>query len=176
MHEQFFTHDLQGQLIRIVVMYVFVLFILRIAGKRRLAHLSPMDLIIIIALGSAVGDVLIYPQDIVGIANAMVAITSIVALQILMSKISEHSPFMSYILNGKPTLLIKNGRILAKSLDDEDISKEDLTEMLRVHSISKICNVKEAYLERSGDLSVLLMSGKKHRIKKEIVKDTANKI
>ncbi len=135
-----------------------------------------MDLIIIIALGSAVGDVLIYPQDTVGIANAMIAIATVVFLQIIMSKVSEHNPFMSYILNGKPTLLIKNGRILSKNIDDEDISKEDLTEMLRVHSISKICNVKEAYLERSGDLSVLLMSGKKHRIKKEIVKNTKNKI
>jgi len=165
---EFFVQSVPAQLIRIVLMYFFALVVLRFAGKRRLARLSPMDLIIIIALGSAVGDVLIYPQDIVGIGNAMVAIAAVVGLQIIMSKLAEKNERMAYIIEGKPTILIRNGRILRQNLDDEDISEDDLKEMLREQSISSVSRVRGAYLERSGDLSVLLRTGRRKKIKRKM--------
>ncbi|MCL6088810.1 MAG: DUF421 domain-containing protein [Candidatus Marsarchaeota archaeon] len=165
---ELFVHDLPGQLVRVALMYFFALAVLRFAGKRRLARLSPMDLIIIIALGSAVGDVLIYPQNIVGIGNAMVAIAAVIFLQIAMSKLVEKNRRIAYILEGNPTLLIHNGRILRKNLDDEDISEDDLMEMLREQSISSASRVREAYLERSGELGVLLFSGQTRRIRRRI--------
>ena len=52
----------EHQLVRIIVIYVFTIIMLRIAGKRRIAHLSAFDILIIIALGSAVGDVMVYGE------------------------------------------------------------------------------------------------------------------
>lgn len=167
---EFFVQSVPEQLLRIALMYFFALAVLRFAGKRRLAHLSPMDLIIIIALGSAVGDVLIYPQDIVGIGNAMVAVAAVVGLQIAMSKLVEKNTRIAYIIEGEPTLLIHNGRILRQNLDDEDISEDDLKEMLRERGVASARRVKAAYLERSGDLGILLKSGRARKVLRRRVK------
>lgn len=144
------------QFMRIVAMYVFTIVMLRIAGKRRIASLSPADLIIIIALGSAVGDVLVYPQDVVPIEIAMLAVGTIVALQIILGKITEKNPDMAFIIEGKRTLLIENGKINEANLDYEDVSHEDLEEMLAERGVDGITQVKKAYLERSGELSIIL--------------------
>lgn len=153
---EFLSSWTAGQLARILVMYFFVIVMLRIAGKRRLAHLSTSDIIIIIALGSAVGDVLIYPQSVVQLEFAMLAVASIIILQIVMTKLSEKNRFFSYLFEGKRTLLVRNGQKLAKNLDDEDISDEDLEEMLAEKGVPHVSYVKEAYLERSGEFSVFL--------------------
>jgi len=137
-------------------MYIFTVIVLRFAGKRRLAHLSPADLIIIIALGSAVGDVLIYPQSTTQLELAMLAVATIVILQVAMSKITEKSPIASYLIEGRRTILIKNGKAIVKNMDYEDVSWEDLYEMLAEKGVESPKQVKEAYLERSGELSVIL--------------------
>ncbi len=148
--------DLFLQFIRIIAMYIFTIVMLRIAGKRRIASLSPADLIIIIALGSAVGDVLVYPQDVVPIEIAMLAVGTIVLLQIILGKLTEKNPQIAFIIEGRRTLLIENGKIHEKNLDYEDVSHEDLEEMLAERGLEGISHVKKAYLERSGELSIIL--------------------
>lgn len=148
--------DFLPQLARIVVMYLFTIAMLRIAGKRRLASLSPADLIIIIALGSAVGDVLIYPPDIVSLEIAMLAVATIIVLQIIISKAVEKHPKIAYIVEGKRTLLIEDGKILERNLDDEDVSHDDLEEMLAERGVDNPSEVHKAYLERSGEVSIIL--------------------
>jgi len=112
---------------------------------------------------------LFYPHDIVGIGNGMVAVAAIVLLQILMSKLVEKNKDFAFLVEGNPTLLVQNGKILRQNLDDEDLSEDDLMEMLREQSISSLSNTKKAYLERSGDLGLILKTGKKRRVKRKRV-------
>jgi uncharacterized membrane protein YcaP (DUF421 family) len=148
--------DILSQLGRILVMYLFVIIMLRLAGKRRIAHLTPADMIIIISLGSAVGDVIVYPESVVRLGSAMVAVAAIVAFQIILTKLTEKNQFASHLIEGDRTKVISNGIVDRKALDNEDLSMDDLGELLAEKGVASASLVREAYLERSGELSVFL--------------------
>ncbi|NYZ76318.1 DUF421 domain-containing protein [Candidatus Micrarchaeota archaeon] len=144
------------QLLRVLSIYVFTLVMLRLAGKRGLTRLSAFDILIIIALGSAVGDVMIYSESTVPILNSMLAIFLVVAMQILLTKLMEHNPLLGYLIEGRSTLIIFHGNVVKKNLEKEDLTLEELHVLLREKGVSSISEVREAYLESSGELSVIL--------------------
>ncbi|MEW6328951.1 MAG: YetF domain-containing protein [Candidatus Micrarchaeota archaeon] len=144
-----------SQVLRVAAIYLFTLAMLRLAGKRRLARLSAFDILIIIALGSAVGDVMVYPEKVVQIGDAALAIFTVVALQIALSKLMEKNKLLAHIIEGRGTALILNGKIIRKNLDREDLTPDDLDELLREKGVLTASEVKEAVLEPSGELSVI---------------------
>jgi len=149
----------EHQLVRIIVIYIFTIIMLRIAGKRRIAHLSAFDILIIIALGSAVGDVMVYGEDVVPLMNGIVVVFAVIALQIIVSKLTEHNKSLSYLVHGKGTEVIRRGHIVHHNLEAEDLTEDELMELLRERGVEKASQVKEAVLEKSGELGVILYSG-----------------
>jgi len=148
--------DFSLQLLRILAIYLFTLFMLRIAGKRRIAHLSAFDILIIIALGSAVGDVMVYPESTVPLASGLLVVFTVVSLQILVTKMTEHNRSLSFIVHGRGTELIRYGRIVYHNLEVEDLTEDELYELLREKGVGTASEVKKAVLERSGELGVIL--------------------
>jgi uncharacterized membrane protein YcaP (DUF421 family) len=146
----------EHQLVRILAIYVFTIIMLRLAGKRRIAHLSAFDILIIIALGSAVGDVMVYGEDIVPLASGIMVVFAVIVLQILVSKLTEHSKFLSYLVHGRGTEMIRGGHIVRHNLEAEDLTEDELMELLREKGVESVSEVKEAVLERSGELGVVL--------------------
>jgi len=146
-----------SQAVRILIIYFFTLLMLRIAGKRRLAHLSGFDILIIIALGSAVGDVMAYPESTVPLTDGLMVVFMVIFLQIAIIKVTEHHKGLSYIVHGKGAELIRRGRIVHHNLEAEDITEEELYELLREKGVDEVSDVKEAVLERSGELGVILI-------------------
>jgi len=147
---------LEHQLVRILAIYVFTIIMLRLAGKRRIAHLSAFDILIIIALGSAVGDVMVYGEDTIPLLSGITVVFAVVALQIIVSKLTEHSKFLSYLVHGKGTEMIRGGHIVRHNLEVEDLTEDELMELLREKGVGSVSEVKEAVLERSGELGVVL--------------------
>lgn len=144
------------QLFRILAIYLFTLLMLRLAGKRRIAHLSAFDILIIIALGSAVGDVMVYSESTIPLVDGLLVVFAVIVLQITVSKLTEHNQLLSFIVHGKGTELIRNGRIVRHNLEAEDLTEDELYELLREKGVEKASEVKEAVLERSGELGVIL--------------------
>lgn len=150
------------QLARIVAIYIITVAMLRLAGKRRIASLSSFDILIIIALGSAVGDVMLYPESTASLQNGAVVVVAVIVLQVIMSKLTEHSSAARYLIEGTSTVLIKDGKIDYKQLDNEDIAEDELYELLREKGVAKPSEVKLGMLERSGELGLILYdSGRK---------------
>ena len=144
-----------SQILRVAIIYLFALLMLRFAGKRRLMRLSAFDLLIVIALGSAVGDVMIYPEHIASLGDSMIAIFVVVVLQVLITKAMERSKLVDYIVRGRGTILIRNGKLNEGNMNGEDLTKDELMEMLEEKGVARISEVKEAILEPSGDLAVI---------------------
>ena len=144
------------QLLRIVAIYLFTIIMLRLAGKRRIAHLSAFDIMIIIALGSAVGDVMVYGEDVVPLSNGIIVVFAVIALQIIISKLTEHNKLLAFIVHGRGTEMIRRGYIVRHNLESEDLTEDELMELLREKGVDRISQVKEAVLERSGELGVIL--------------------
>jgi len=143
------------QLARILAIYIFTVIMLRVAGKRRIAHLSAFDILIIIALGSAVGDVMVYGEDTVPLASGMMVVFAVVALQIIVSKLTEHNKSLAYLVHGRGTEIIRRGHIVRHNLEAEDLTEDELMELLREKGVGRVSEVKEAVLERSGELGLV---------------------
>jgi uncharacterized membrane protein YcaP (DUF421 family) len=146
---------LEHQLARILAIYVFTIIMLRLAGKRRIAHLSAFDILIIIALGSAVGDVMVYGEGTVPLVSGMVVVFAVIVLQMIVSKLTERSKWLSYVVHGRGTEMIRSGHIVKHNLEVEDLTEDELMELLREKGVGSVSEVKEAVFERSGELGVV---------------------
>jgi uncharacterized membrane protein YcaP (DUF421 family) len=137
---------------RAVLMYLMLLFIVRMGKKRFLGRATAFDVILVIMIGS------IAARALTGGAPyfpAALGIVVLVALHWLISLLARGSSVFSGLVKGHSTVVVKDGKALPKALADAHMSKDDLDEDLRQESVGRISDVAEARLERSGRLSVV---------------------
>ncbi|QQS44266.1 DUF421 domain-containing protein [Candidatus Roizmanbacteria bacterium] len=137
---------------RTAFMYLFTVLMARLIGKRGMAQITPFEFIVVIVLGSATGDPMLYPN--VPLIHGMAIVTTIVVLEQGYAYISQKSEKIEEYVESSPTLIIKKGQILKGTLEEVSFSKENLMMQLRQQGITDLGYVKEAYLEPSGKLSV----------------------
>ena len=138
-------------LFRTVVMYVYVLLVLRLLGKRGMGQLSPFEFTIIIALGSAVGDPMFYPE--VPLLHCLAVVTVVVAMTRFVTYLSNRSESVEDFLEGQPCSIVANGELNLAAIDGERLSREELFMLLRERNVCQLGQVRHAYLEPSGAIS-----------------------
>jgi len=143
-----------GEIIfRTVFIYAYVVLLLRFMGKRGSRNLSTFENVVVIALGSATGDSLFYPQ--VPILYAVLVISLIVGLSRLMQLLQVRSKAVNTFIDGYPIIMVKDGQIINSGLEKARVRKEELMGMLRGEGLHDTCSIQYAFLERSGMLSIL---------------------
>lgn len=145
--------------IRTMILYILVVVAVRIMGKAELSELQPYELVIIIMISELAS--LSMEKVETPFINGVVAISTLVFLQIIVSFITLKSEKARAIICGKPSILIKNGKIIDKELKKLRINMNDLIEQLRTKNFSNIDDVEFAILETNGDLSVIPKATKK---------------
>lgn len=140
-------------IIRTTVMYFYTLVNIRVFRPRPITQQTSFELIIIIALGTALADPMFYPQ--IPLVVGMIAVTLLVLLTKIVAMLTEKSTILEKLIEGQPTLIIKNGTILKEQLHNIDLSEEELFEKLRLQGIKNIGHVEYAFIEASGQLSVI---------------------
>lgn len=138
--------------VRTVIMYAYTLAIVRVLGKRGLGHLSPFELVIIVALGSSVGDPMFYAD--VPLVHGFIVITVVVGMQRILQEITERSPRWERFLESKARRLVKGGVVDTQALNREDLSERELFSALREREVEHLGQVRLAYLEPSGVITV----------------------
>jgi len=155
-HRIFFGDLPYGFLLEIVfrtaVMYAYTIILLRLLGKRSMGQLSTLELAIIICFGSAVGDPMMGKD--VPIVHGMVVITTVAMLQSAAEWIINRNKKLEAFMEGKPDCLVKDGMIVNVSLNKNNLSHEDLYRFLRSKDIEHLGQVKNAFFETSGLVSV----------------------
>ena len=139
--------------LRTSLMFIFALVLLRMMGKRSLGQLSPFDLVIIIALGSGVGDPMFY--DDVPLAHGATVVAVVLALYLVVSRAAQRSPRVERFLDSSPTILVRDGVVDEDALRRQGMSENELVESLRLEAVASIEEVAIAILETSGRVSVL---------------------
>lgn len=134
-------------------MYLYTIINIRLMDKRSMGQLSSFEIIIIIALGTSVGDPMFYTH--VPLIQAMIVISTIVLLERLISKLTEKSNLLERFLIGQPVLIIKNGILIAQNLKKQKVTKDELYSFLRIKGIKNLGEIEYAYLEPSGSISVI---------------------
>src|SRR5881392_4120474 len=103
--------------LRAIVLYVFLVFVTRVIGRRELSSLSPFDLILLIVLGDAVQQGL--TQDDYSVTGAVIAVSTIAALQVGLAYVSFRSTRLRKVFEGQPIVLVELGRIVERNLRRE---------------------------------------------------------
>jgi uncharacterized membrane protein YcaP (DUF421 family) len=147
--------ELGGVVMRTTIIFLYAFILLRLLGKRRLSHVGYIDLLLIIAFGSAVGDVMIYSESTTHLLTSMAAITVVSIIVKLLNEFSSHTSFGNHIVDGHAQLLIDKGVIVDGVLAKEDLSQEKIDSYLREKGIESVKHVRKAFIEPDGEISVI---------------------
>ncbi len=138
---------------RTAVMYTYALLAARVIGKRGMSNLTPFEWIIVIMIGTSAGDPTLYPG--VPLVHGMLVITVVVFLDRLLANLMRRIPGLESFVNSDPALVVHDGRVLGDMLDKEHITDEEFLMMLRMEGLRDTGSIERAYLEPSGQVSVL---------------------
>jgi uncharacterized membrane protein YcaP (DUF421 family) len=141
---------------RTAVMFSVVLIALRFTGKRGVKQLSIFEIVIIIALGSAAGDPMFYED--VGILPAIAVFIVVIICYRLVTWFTGKSKWFEELLEGRTELLIENGFFSVLKFEKEAIAQDEFFAELRLQSIEHLGQVKYAFLEPTGNISVFFFA------------------
>lgn len=148
--------------IRVSIIYILVLVVMRLMGKREISQMQPFELVIAIMIA----DLASVPMSDTGIpiTNGIIPILALLLFQLIISIINLKSITLRKIICGKPRFLIFRGRIDEQALKKEKITINELQERLREKDIFTIGDVEYVILETSGDISVIQKPDKRTTI------------
>ena len=148
--------------IRTIVLYIIVLIVMRLMGKREIGQLQPFEL----AISIMIADLASIPMSDNGIpiSNGIIPILGLLVMHLVISMINMKSMKSRAVLCGKPTILIYRGRIDEKALKKERFTLNELQERLRGNNIVNIGDVEYAILETSGQVTVIQKPNKRTTI------------
>lgn len=141
-------------LIRTAIMYIFVTIGIRLMGKRQIGDLQPNELVVTLLISEIAAIPL---QDSTQpLINGIVAILTLVIIEIIISLVTMKSVKLRRIMNGRSIVIIKNGKVDEFAMRKVRMTVIDLTELLRDKDVFDLSTVDYAVLEVNGSLSVLL--------------------
>ncbi len=133
--------------------YLFLIAILRLIGRRQLAQLSVLDLIVVLLLGSAVETAMIHGD--LSLPAGLVSAGTLIVLNRLLSWVFLKSPRLSQLVNGGPILLVHNGQVLEGHLRRVGLTRPDLDAALRGRGYAGPAGVRACVLETDGTISCI---------------------
>lgn len=147
---------------RAIILYVFVLIVMRLMGKREIGQLQPFEL----AISIMIADLSTVPMADTGIPifNGIIPILGLLLMHLIISVLNLKSLKAREIICGKPRILIYRGRIDEKALKKERFTINELQERLRGNNVINIGDVEYAILETSGQVTVIQKPEKRNTI------------
>lgn len=140
--------------IRGVLVYLFVLLVFRIAGKRSLSSISTFDLVLTLIISETLQQALIDNDN--SMTNAALLVLTLVGIDIGMSLLKRQFPRLEQIMDSSPAVLMKGGRLQHQVLEMERVDEEDLVNSAREQEgISRLDEINYAVLEKGGQISVI---------------------
>lgn len=139
---------------RTSILFFYLLFNLRFIGQRGIGQITMFEFALIIALGSAAGDPMFYPD--VPLTHGMVVITMIVLFQRMLVTITRANARVERFVEGKTERLVVDGCLDLEGIDRSLLSREEVYMELRQHSIEQLGQVRRAFLEIDGQVSVFV--------------------
>ena len=139
--------------IRSIIIYIIVLIVMRLMGKREIGQMQPFEL----AISIMIADLASIPMTDIGIpiSNGIIPILGLLVMHLVISVLNIKSSKIREFICGKPTVLINNGRIDENKMRKERFTLNELEEKLRSNNVMNIGDVEFAILETSGDISVI---------------------
>ena len=139
--------------VRAIVLYGFVIFLMRIIGRRELSSLTAVDLVLLIVLGDAIQQGL--TQDDYSVTGSMIAISTIACVQVFTSYVSFRSKRLRRVLEGWPIVVLQDGKLLEENMKRERLTPDDIAEEMRGHEIASFDEVAWGIVEANGRINFI---------------------
>ena len=144
--------------LKALIIFLLLMLVVRLMGKRGQRDLSPMQQMLLIALGSAAGDAMLYPM--VPLAYAAIILVGVTLLTVGLEWWAERSSHVRDYMESRPRVLVRDGEVDYDALRKERTTLRELLAELRMKGASAMSQVDVAILEVTGDVSVFLNDSK----------------
>lgn len=139
--------------LRSTAIYWCIYLLFRLGGRRNIGSLGFADIVVVILVSEAVGNGLSGPSNTV--TDGLMVAAGIVLWSFLVDRLGYFFPIVSRILEPDRLLLIKDGALQLHNMRREYVTRTELMEQLRLNGVSELAQVRRAYLESNGEMSVI---------------------
>lgn len=144
-------------IVRGVIVYFFLLILLRVTGKRQVGQLAPFDLVLLLILSNGVQNAMNAGDD--SVLAGLILATTLILLNHVVGYVTFRNRKVEELVEGRPEVLIRNGRVFKQTMDQQHISDLELKTALRNAGCQRVEDVSLAILETNGHVSVLKQDG-----------------
>lgn len=139
------------KLLRAVLVYAFLLFALRVLGKRELGQQNTLDFLVLLMVANAVQNGIIGADN--SVTGAVVGAAALFALNRLFNALAYRYPWADRLFDGSPSYLIRDGRMVPDTLKHEQISRPELRSLARRQGYDSLDDIETAVLETNGSVT-----------------------
>src|SRR6266567_145435 len=136
------------KLLRPVIVYLVLVVLLRLFGKRELAQLNPFDLVVLLSLSNTVQNAIIGDDN--SITGGVIGAFGLLAINWFVVRLLYNSPRLTRMVEGRSTVLIRDGQIDHKAVKRESLTHEELMEVIHKQGFERLAQVKRCELEPNG--------------------------
>lgn len=133
--------------------YLFIIVFIRVSGRRTLGQLTAFDFVLLLLIGES------SQQGLVGedfsVTNVVILVSTLIALDVAISLLKSRWKRFDKWLDGRPTILVDNGRLLEDRVSRTRLDDEDILAEARSSGLERMEQVKYAILEKNGRISII---------------------
>ena len=140
--------------IRPTFVYLFVLVLLRLTGRRTLAQITTFDFVLLLIISEACQQALIGVDN--SMINSAIVVATLIGLNILMSLLKQRSRWFDRLLDDIPVLIVQDGKPLKDRMYEARVDEDDVLDAAREnHGLERMDQIRHAILERDGQISII---------------------
>jgi uncharacterized membrane protein YcaP (DUF421 family) len=140
------------KLARPVIVYLVLVVLLRIFGKRELAQLNPFDLVVLLSLSNTVQNAIIGDDN--SVTGGIIGAFGLLAINWLVARALFNSPRLTHAIEGRSCVLVLNGQVDMKALERESLTREELLSVIHKQGFEDFAQVRKCVLEPNGTFYV----------------------
>lgn len=139
--------------LRVAILYLFIMVGLRLLGKREFGELAPFDLVVLLLIPEIASQALL--REDFSMTNALIALSTLLVLVFLTSMLSYRSRTAGRLIGGVPSVLVRHGYLVTENLDRERVRPDEVLEAMHTVGLSRMDEVQWAILETDGRISII---------------------
>jgi uncharacterized membrane protein YcaP (DUF421 family) len=140
--------------LRAAAMYAFLIVMLRLSGRRTLGEMTAFDFVLMLVVGQVTQQALL--NDDRSLANSWIVILSLIGLDIAMSLLKQRMPGLASVLDGMPTVLVRDGQPITALMKRSRVDESDILQAARERrGLERLDQIKYAILETDGKISII---------------------
>ncbi len=140
------------KIIRPILIYASLIFLLRLFGKRELGQLNPFDLVVLLSLSNTVQNAII--GDDTSVSGGIVGAIALLGINYIMAFLKYHSKWFESFIEGKPRVLIENSKINKDAVRREMLTKEDLDTVAHQQGLDNAAEIEKCIIDPNGSFLV----------------------